>query len=365
MKRTSLHLVSGFLLIWLIIPGLALADGHGQAKQEIKALFDELAEDGLWSGSVLVAVDGKILVAEGNGFADVEDGVKNKPKTVFAIASMTKAFTAMSVMMLEERGLLTLDDTVAAYLPTFPEGDRITIRQLLNQTSGLFDYTWNPAVWENIDRYHAPEEILQYFEAEPLRFEPGSQFEYSNSNYVLAGLIVERVSGLTYRDFLWLDIFEPLGMDHTSYDPFEVDFPDKAVGYDDAFADPPVVALYLHPSVPYAAGAIYSTVEDLYRWDQALTTDTLVSAETLEKIFTPGLGDYGYGWYIDELPVDGIAHRHVWHWGAYSGFHSFISRLLDDRVTIILLSNLSPPLGTPEDLMPVVERVAEILFEEE
>jgi CubicO group peptidase (beta-lactamase class C family) len=167
---------------------------------------------------------------------------------------------------------------------------------------------------------------------------------------------------MSYRDFIKTNILDPLKMRHTSYDPYDMDFPDKAIGYDDISVYPPLRSPYLHPTVPYSCGAIFSTVKDLYKWDQALYTEQFVSAETLERMFTPGLGDYGYGWYIDNLEVNGKPHKQTWHWGAYIGFHSFFSRLIDDSVTIILLLNTSPVLGTQDKLKLIVTHTAEILF---
>ena len=336
---------------------------YGLVKQELKAYFQGLADARAFSGAVLVARDGKILLAKGYGMADYEREIRNRADTVYAVASFTKAFTAMSIMILEERGLLAVDDPVELYIPGFRPGDGITVRHLLNQTSGLYEYLLNPDLWANIHLYHQPIELLGYFVDEPLDFPPGTEHRYSNSNYVTLGVIVENVSGLPFRDFIRQNILDPLGMDHTSYDPFELDFPDKALGYDDITATPPVpAAIYAHPTVPYAAGAMCSTVEDLYRWDQALYGETLVSAATLERMFTPGLGDYGFGWYVDELEVDGEPHKQIWHWGAYFGFHGYIARLVDDRVTIILQQNVSPSLGTPDELRPMAADVAAIVL---
>jgi len=348
-------------LVLSLTPALAQPT-PGHARQEIDDYFSRLTADGLFSGSVLVAREGKVILSKGYGLANYETGDRNRPRTVFAIASLTKAFTAMSVVMLAEAGLLSLEDPVAWYVDDFPGGEAITLRHLLNQTSGLYEYLDNPLLWQNASLPHTPEELLDYFIHEPLSFTPGTRFEYCNPNYVTLGLIIERVSGLPYRDFLRLHILEPLGMDRTGYDPEETDFPDRAVGYEDPFTDPPLLPIYFHPTVPYAAGAMVSTVEDLYRWDQALYSDGLVPFERLEEMFTPGLGDYGQGWYSDELDIAGEAHRQVWHWGAYFGFHGYFARFVDDRVTVILLSNLAPPTYTPEDLKPAVVRVAEILF---
>lgn len=335
---------------------------HGLVKQELRAYFDQLAAAQPFSGTVLVAEKGKILFKKGYGMANYELGIRNKPRTVFAIASMTKAFASMSIMMLEERGFLSVEDTIADYIPGFPEGDKITLHHLLSQSSGLFEYLYNPDLWANCTSYHDPEDLLQYFMYEPLQFEPGSQHAYSNSNYVTLGIIVEIVSGKTFRDFIKENILDPLKMRHTSYDPFETDFPRKATGYDDITCEPPLIAMYFHPSIAFAAGAMCSTVMDLYRWDQALYTGKLVSQETLQKMFTPGHGDYGYGWYIDDLEVNAQTRKHIWHWGAYFGFHSFISRLVDDKVTVILLLNISPTLGTPDELRPIVSDVAGIVL---
>lgn len=347
----------------LVVPADA-GQGHkyGWIKQDLKAYFQDLTDQKLFSGTVLVARDGKILLEQGYGLANYEENVRNRPRTVVAIASLTKAFASTSIMMLQERGLLAVDDPVADYLPAFPHGD-VTIRHLLSQSSGLFEYLYNPDLWANAERYHTPEELLDYFMYEPLNFPPGTQHEYSNSNYITVGVIIEVVSGLSFRDFIALNILQPLGMESTSYDPFEVDFPDKAIGYDDITVDPPVETMYFHPSIPYAAGAMCSTVVDLYKWDQALYTEVLVSAASLDELFTPGLGDYGLGWYVDDLMVNGVPHRQIWHWGSYFGFHGYIARLVDDRVTIIVELNVGAKTNSPYELRPIVEDVAEIVFQ--
>ncbi len=353
------------LALGLVSPAVAAADeGHayGLVKQELRAYFEELEEDGL-SGSVLVGRDGLVLLADGYGMADYEAEIPNEADTVHAIASMTKAFTATSILMLRERGLLSLEDTIDQYIPWYPGGDQIKIRHLLSQSSGILEMTNHPDLWPLFGTFHTPEQLFDYFLYEPLSFPPGSAFEYSNSNFVTAGLIVEYVSGLSYRDFLAENILAPLGMDRTSYDPFEVDFPDKAVGY--ATLDPPVVAWYLHPSVPYAAGAVYASVEDLYKWDQALLGEGLLSAASLEEMYTPGYGSYGYGWYVDEMEVGGASYRHVWHWGGYVGFHSYFSRLVDENVAVIVLLNTDPVLVTPDELRPIVEDAVAIVFSQD
>lgn len=357
------------LTVCLAVPALAEPQPQGHAwgliKQDIDAYFTELAARGELSGAVLVAREGKVIHARGYGMADSAEGVRNRPDTLYSIASFTKAFTALSVMMLRDRGLLSLDDAVEEHVPELQTGGSVQIRHLLTHTSGLFEYLNNPLLWLNKDRHHTPEELLEYFIHEPLGFPPGAQFEYCNSNYVLAGLIIERVSGLPFETFLRLEILDPLGLENTGYDPLGVLFPDLATGYDDITTDPPLEAMTFHPSIAYAAGAMVSTVEDLYLWDQALYTEALVPAATLEEMLTPGLGDYGMGWYIDRMEVAGEPHAHVWHWGSYFGFHGFFSRLVDDRVTILLQLNLSPRTDRPDELRPHAERVAEMVLARE
>jgi len=343
--------------------GYANGHGYGLIKQKLNTYFNHLETEEYFSGSVLVAKKGKVLLQKGYGYANIEENIQNRANTVQAIASLTKGFTSMSIMILIERGLINLNDTVDMYVPELPVGNLITIHQLLNHTSGLFEYTLNPLVWDNTDKFHTPEDVLEYYIDQPLQFTPGTQWEYTNSGYITLGIIIDRVSGMSYRDFIRTNILNPLKMRHTSYDPYETDFPYKAIGYDDISIYPPLRSAYLHPTIPYSCGAIYSTVKDLYKWDQALYTDKLVSMETLEQIFTPGLNNYGYGWYIDNLEISGQLHKHIWHWGAYVGFHSYFSRLVEDKVTIILLLNTSPVLGTQDELKPIIEDVAKIVLE--
>ena len=339
--------------------------GHGHVKQKLRAYFNQLAEEEFFTGSVLIAQKGKILLTKGYGMANYEEGILNKPKTVFAIASMTKAFTSMSIMLLEERGFLSVDDPVSNYVPELPEGDRITIHHLLTQTSGLFEYLACPDLFANLNNFHTPDDLLQYYMYEPLSFDPGTQHQYSNPNYITLGIIIERVSGMPFRDFIEANILRPLKMRHTSYDPYGEDFPRKAIGYDDISTDPPTRSMTIHNSISYSAGAMCSSVMDLYKWDQALYTDKLVSKETLERMFTPGFGDYGYGWYIDNLEIGNELHKQIWHWGSYFGFHSYIARLVDDEVTVIILRNTPQLTASPYELRPIVTDVTSIIFGED
>jgi CubicO group peptidase (beta-lactamase class C family) len=375
MKRNTFKMFVSLLVIWALSSftyaqvSEAQCHHNGHLKRQLDAYFDNLTEQKIFSGSVLIAKEGKILLKKGYGKANYETGKPNKPETVFAIASMSKAFTAMSIMILEERGLLSVNDTVDQYIPGYPNGDNITIHQLLRMTVGIPNFL--VYIWDEIDQFHTPEELLQSFINEPTEFEPGTQYSYCNSCYILLGLIIEKTSGMCYRDFVTENIFKPLGMKHTFYDPYDMEMLNKrAIGYDDISVDPPVLSGYLHASNAYSAGGIFSTVTDMYKWDQALYTEQLVSFETLERIFAPGIGEFGwtyaYGWIIKTLEINGESHWRVYHEGGYLGFHSIISRLVDDKITFIILANISDPAPyDPDpcaDMRLFVEQSAAIIF---
>ncbi len=340
---------------------------HGRhLKRELKAYFNDLADQKLYSGSVLIARNGRVLLKKGFGLANYETGKPNTPRTAYAIASMTKAFTAMSILMLEERGLLSVDDKLSAYFPDYPNGDNITLKNLLKMNAGIgamFEAD-DPVVWANVSDLHTTGQLFQYFLNDPIFFEPGTQWNYCNSCYVLLGMIIEQVSNVSFGDFVKINITEPLNMNTTSYDPEGLDFANKrAVPYDNLNSGPPPISVYFHPTLVYSAGAIFSTVTDMYKWDRALYTEQLISQEHLDEMFTPGLGNYGYGWYVETMDVCGETHNLMWHWGSYLGYHGFIGRLVDDDVFIIMLQNTtSPDLYNSAILMPKARDVAEIIF---
>lgn len=341
---------------------------YGLIKQKLHDYFQQLYIEKIFSGTVIVAQQGHILLEDGFGMADYDTGEKNKPKTAYCIGSMSKAFTAMSIMILEEKGLLSIYDTIDQFIPNYPNGNIITIHQLLNHTSGIFELINDPtsSLWDNgfegLALYYTPDQLLMYFMNRPLYFEPGTQWSYCNSGFIVLGIIIENVSGMTYADFIKKNILQPLGMKDTFYDPYNLDCPAKAVGYDDVLSDPPPVSPLLHPSLAYSAGGIFSTVKDIYKWDQALYTNRLVSYQTLNKIFTPELGNYGYGWWIDGIEIAGQSYKQIWHWGSYIGYHSLISRLVDEKITLILLQNISAPNDAFDDQEIIRNDVYNIVF---
>jgi CubicO group peptidase (beta-lactamase class C family) len=318
-----------------------------------------------WSGTILVAQKGNVLISKGYGLADRENDVPNAPQTKFAIGSLTKAFTAMAIMMLQERGQLTVQDPICKYISDCPTAWKpITLHHLLTHTSGIQSYTEsNLPIQENITtcQEFTLEEAMVILKALPQDFAPGTQYHYGNSGYYLLGAVIEKVSAESYENFIQKHILQPLGMTETGYDRLSTIVINRASGYDfDQIQGQYVNAPGEDVSQSYAAGGLYSTVGDLYKWDQALYTDRLVSKETLATIFTsmvpiPNDGGYGYGWVISQQS----GHRVILHDGIASGFVSRINRYPDDQVTIIVLSNVDT-----EKTYEIINTLADMVFAE-
>jgi len=320
------------------------SDGAPQAEVAPKAdqYLQALGDSGMFSGTVLLARGGKTLFVKGYGFADSESRVPNTAATRFPIASITKTFTATVVLQLQKRGALAITDPACQYIDPCPAAWReITIRHLLMHTAGLPNYTGIPD-FENRNRAPmTPAEIVALFRDLPLEFAPGTKYRYSNSGYYLLGAIIEKVSGKPYAAVLEEFIFKPLGMKDSGYDANAGTSPRPASGYQPDGADnakaPIVDASWL-----YAAGGIYSTVEDLLRWERALTTDALLPAQELAAMWAADLGEYGYGWQLLPPSPKTQNRRLVFHAGGIPGFATDLLRYPDERVTIIILANLHP-----------------------
>jgi CubicO group peptidase (beta-lactamase class C family) len=306
---------------------------------------------GRFSGSVLVARKGEVLYKKSFGMANIELNAPNTPQTKFRIGSITEQFTAMAVLILEEQKKLNTSDSAGKYLPGYPNGDKITIHHLLTHTSGIPSFTEFPEYAKAKFLPSPVAKTIELFKAEPLEFQPGERFKYSNSGYVLLTAIIEKASGMTYEQFIQERIFGPLGMQDSGYDHNSTVLKNRALGYSQS--DGRLVnAPYIDMSVPSGAGALYSTVEDLYLWDRALYTEKLVGKSSLEKIFSPFKEDYGYGWVIK--PVEG--RKRIWHNGGIEGFLAEISRFPDSEVCIIILSNFdfAPTGRIRNDLAAIV-----------
>lgn len=305
-----------------------------------------------FSGSILIARDGKPIVNKGFGMANIELGVPNSPISVFRLGSITKQFTGMAIAMLQERGKLSVSDSLCKYVPDCPAAWKpITIKHLLTHTSGIPNYTSSPDFAKTTILPITNAEMIGTLKTKPLEFTPGEKFAYSNSGYYLLGEIIEKTSGKTYEDFLQENIITPIGMKDTGYDsPLKI-IKNRASGYQRQ-SGKILNASYMDMSVPYAAGAMYSTTGDLLLWDQALYTTKLVSKKSLDEIFTPFKNGYGYGWGIGKK----FEHREISHGGGIYGFSTDISRFPDDKITVIVLTNIqgSPAGKVSNDLAAIV-----------
>ena len=320
----------------------------------VEALFADYDGTDLPGAAVMVVRDGEVLLARAYGMANLEEAVPVSPATNFRLASVSKQFTALCVLMLAERGRLSLDETIADVFADFPAyGRGITMRHLLQHTPGLIDY--EPFVPED-----SPTQVTDRGVAEILRqqtgtyFPPGSEYRYSNSAYALLAMIVEARSGRSFAAFLAENIFRPLGMAGTvAYQKGVSTVANPAYGY--TVGEQGVEGSDQSPwSAVLGDGGIYSSLEDLYRWDQALYTETLIPAERFAEALVPGLENYGYGWRIDEWR----GHRRMHHDGSTSGFRNFVIRFPDARLSIFVLTNRREP-----DVQPLAEAVAALYLQ--
>jgi len=306
--------------------------------------------------SLLVVSKGKIDRSEGFGLANVELQVPAKPETVFQSGSVGKQFTATAVMMLVEASTIGLDDPLTKYFPGAPATwNNVTVRELLSHTAGFGDY---PKDFDFRKDWTEDEE-LKLIESIPLAYPPGTNWAYSNFGYVTLGILIHRVTGEFYGDFLQRRIFQPLGMESTRIISEADIVPHRAAGYrlvKGELKNQEWVAPRVNTT---ADGSLYFTILDLAKWDAALYTEKLLKRSSLDLMWTPvklkngqaNKGNYGFGWFIDERN----GHRCIHHDGAWQGFETAIDRYVDDQLTVVALSNL-------EDAEPgkITERVAEM-----
>src|SRR6266853_1671927 len=299
---------------------------------------DLRASAGQFMGSVLVARDGRVLLSKGYGEADLDWKVPNSPTTKFRLGSITKQFTAACILLLEERGKLSIGDPVKKYLADTPAAwDQITIFNLLTHTAGIPNFTDFPDYRSKQARPATPEELVARFRDKPLEFAPGAGMHYSNSGYVLLGYLIEKVSGQSYQQFLQDNIFTPLAMKDSGYDVNAQVIARRAVGYAPG-PKGPVVAEYLDMSIPFAAGGLYSTTEDLLRWEQGLFGGKVLSAASLAKMTTQFKEHYGFGLAVNTA---GNGEKLIEHGGGVNGFNTKMLYLPEQRLTVIVLANLN------------------------
>jgi len=320
----------------------ALSSQAALITTQVNDLLMQEAAHQQFSGSVLLAHQDTVLLRKGYSMADWSKQVPNTPQTRFYLGSTTKQFTAMAILILQERSKLQVHDHICSYIAPCPHPwQQVTIHELLTHTSGITEF-------DHTDVSNAsPQSWINDFDDVPLGFAPGSEFSYCNVCYQILGYVVEKVSGEPYCMFLQQTIFDPLQMKRTSCDQPYLSVPDHSVGYASWRVQDVSIGLDTAPHWSFLCGAglVYSTVEDLYRWDQALSSHTLISQRTLDEAFNPYVlsqyagSSYGYGWFIARAPRAG--HRLIWHDGRVDGFRTYNGLYLDDGVTIIFLSNLS------------------------
>lgn len=322
---------------------------------QIDAIFNHAYPTNSPGATVLIAKDDTVLYRKAFGMANLELKVPMKPENVLHLASITKQFTSVAILMLMEQCKLTLNDPLSKYIPDFPRGNEITIHNLLNHTSGIQSYTNLPEFRTKKRLDVTPEEIIGIFKNLPLEFNPNEKHAYSNSGYVLLGYIIEQLSGLRYGDFIQKNIFDRLGMQHSHCAEAYQIIPGRANGYqlyEGNFENPE----YLSPSIIYAAGALMSTVDDLFLWNKAIAHNTLISENSKQVAFanytlSDGTHDnYGYGWYINEI----AGATTIEHPGGIDGFTAsgiFVPGL---NIYAVVLTNLDDGKGPESNNVKVV-----------
>lgn len=303
-------------------------------------------------GSVLVAQGDKVVFEKSYGNANLEWNIPDDSSTKFRLGSMTKQFTAASILLLEERGKLSTNDYVKKYIPDPPVAwDKITIYNLLTHTSGIPSFTSFPDYRSTEATPTTPKALVDRFRDKPLEFQPGEKWNYSNSGYVLLGYLLEKISGQTYADFVTENIFRPLGMKDSGYDSNSAVIPHRATGYTPSPGGP-VNSGYIDMTIPFSAGALYSTTRDLLIWEQALYGGKVLSAATLKKMTTPYKENYGCGLMITTTK----GHLEYEHGGGIEGFNTEMAYYPDDKLSVIVLANLNG--GAPGDIAGKLAAVA-------
>lgn len=301
--------------------------------------------DHWFSGSILVSINGNILINKGYGMANYELDIPNNTETKFCIGSITKQFTAILVLQLVEKDLLSLDETLDVFISDYPSGNKVTIHHLLTHSSGIYNYTKD----EDMDIYRrnhiSPIDLIEKFKYKPLDFDPGSKYSYSNSGYILLGYIIERLTNKTYEKCVNENIFHKLSMMNSGYNDHIKLIKSRASGYD--MVDGEIRNCdFIDFSIPYSAGSLYSTIEDLHKWNSALINGTLINEKFLKMMLKKQVimaEDlyYGYGITIWQKKYGSRIRIGISHSGGVPGFVSTNNIFPEDNVEIIILSNMT------------------------
>jgi CubicO group peptidase (beta-lactamase class C family) len=322
------------IAVLFLLVGVCAAQGNVSRMEQVVQSYVDSKQ---FMGSVLVAQDGKVVLNKGYGFANLEWDVPNTPTSKYRLGSLTKQFTAACILLLEERGKLKIADPVKKYMPDAPAAwDKVTIFHLLTHTSGIPSFTGFPDYAASEPFPSTPEKLVARFRDKPLEFQPGEKWNYSNSGYVLLGYLIETISGQTYSQFVQENIFTPLGMKDSGYDSNSAIIPHRAAGYT-PIPNGIKNAGYIDMTIPLSAGGLYSTTEDLLRWEQGLMGGKLLSPASLQKMTTPFKQDYAFG--IGVHTEKG--HKIIDHNGGIEGFNTILQYYPESKLTIIVLANLN------------------------
>lgn len=351
LKKTLLNIMILFLISAPLLEGCeaikpinfhekTVASSNSNIKTKLAKYIDNYSKKNEFSGTILITKDDEVLLNKGYGTADYNKRLQNKPQTIFQIASLTKQFTAAGILMLQEENLLNVYDTLDKYIPDYPNGNKITLNNLLTHTSGIPEYLdyADSIDTENHDPNYTPDELIELFKNQPFNFNAGTSFEYSNSNYILLGYIIEKVSNMSYEDFIKNNIIIPLNLTSTGFLSSETDTKNKSIGYYfiNKYSNEHAEAPKTEGLMSYAAGEIYSNSQDLQKWEDALFSEKIITKESLNKMVTPHLNNYGYGWFIYEN-ADGD--KVAYHSGNLPGYTSFVEKNLNKNYLIIILCN--------------------------
>ena len=300
-----------------------------------------------FSGIVLVANKGNIIYKKPFGYADREWNIPNTQDTKFEIGSLTKQFTAAAILQLVEEGKLSLQDHLNKYFPKYPKGDSVTLHMLLSHTSGIVDYTGIPEFYPLHTPPLKPDSVIALFKNKPYLFTPGSKWSYSNSNYFLLGYIIEKATSQTYSSYMHEHIFKKASLTNTFVNQLDSVLAFRARGYSKMDKGGWKNADYMSMELPYSAGSMVSTVDDLFKWQNELLAGAVISKQMVNKMMTPNLKNYGYGLFIDTFANQ----KRISHAGGIPGFTSFMESFPADDVTIVVLSNNEGSSNTIADAM--------------
>jgi CubicO group peptidase (beta-lactamase class C family) len=323
------------LIILTLLSAAMQVNAQGYEKQ-IDTLIQKAISINRFNGSVLVCKNGKVVYEKAFGYQDAAKKILNTSNTIYQIGSTTKEFTAAVILRLAEQNKLSLDDKLSKYFPDFKRGNEITIKHLMTHTSGIYEILRDSNAIKGNTRPRSKAQMLSFFMNKPLNFEPGSQYAYCNSGYMLLGLIIEKVTHKPYEQVVRELILTPLDMTHSGFDFAGLKSPNKAIGYTKYTQSTKETSIPWDSTATLSAGSLYSTVGDLYRWHQGILNFKVYNQQSLEKATTPFLEGYGLGCWVDMIYNKKV----VSHGGNILGFTGYYGRIQEEDVCIIILNNI-------------------------